>query len=147
MNQKELVAQTKRDLMVLNGFVSRSQLHAFLDCLSGEEKLFFSKKMAEIAQTISTMPKTYEQDGKGDQAVVYLHYFQGGMDWWITEKDKGDPDDEKPGQQLQAFGLVDLGYGAELGYISIVELIKNGIELDLYWTPKTLEEIKAKIAA
>jgi hypothetical protein len=31
----------------------------------------------------------------------------------------------------------------ELGYISIEELVANGIELDLYWTPKTLAEVKA----
>ena len=44
--------------------------------------------------------------------------------------------------QIQAFGLANLGYGAELGYICIKELIEHGIELDLYWTPKTLGEVK-----
>lgn len=44
--------------------------------------------------------------------------------------------------QLQAFGLADLGYGGELGYISIVELLECGAELDLHWTPQTLAEVK-----
>ena len=61
-------------------------------------------------------------DGKGDDAVVYLHYFRGGMDWYITEKDMEE-------EQHQAFGLADLGYGGELGYISIQELIDNGVSL------------------
>jgi len=59
------------------------------------------------------------------------------MDWYITEKDMGD-------EQIQAFGLADLGMGfPELGYISIEELVENGVELDLHWTPKTLAEVKS----
>lgn len=46
-------------------------------------------------------------------------------------------------EQLQAFGLADLfGDGGELGYISIEELKSVDAEFDLYWTPKTLREIK-----
>jgi hypothetical protein len=40
--------------------------------------------------------------------------------------------------------LADLGYGAELGYISIEELIKNSVEIDLHWKPITLKELKNK---
>ena len=47
-------------------------------------------------------------------------------------------------EQLQAFGLADLfGDGGELGYVSIEELKSVGAEMDLYWTPKTLREIKS----
>jgi hypothetical protein len=49
-------------------------------------------------------------------------YFTGGCDWWIVEKDS-DPDHAG---QAQAFGIADLGMGAELGYISIPELLENG---------------------
>ena len=126
-------------------FMSRGEFQALLTGAQGEEKQFFFDKVAELAQTITTMPKTYEQDGKGDQAIAYLHYFNAGnQDWYITEKDMGTP--EEPGQH-QAFGLADLGYGGELGYISIVELVKAGVELDLYFKPRTLAEIKAKKAA
>jgi hypothetical protein len=34
-----------------------------------------------------------------------------------------------------------LGYGGELGYISLVEILKCGAELDLYWQPRKLFEI------
>lgn len=74
----------------------------------------------------------------GDQAVVYLHYFYGRCDWFITEKDvEGDG-------TVQAFGMANLGYGGELGYISIEEIVQSDspIELDLHWQPKTLSEIK-----
>jgi len=129
----------------LNSFMGRSQLLCLRGLLKGEEKNYFKQMLRELVVRLETMPKIYEQDGLGDKAIVHLHYFRGNMDWWITEKDAGDgPEDQ---EQHQAFGLADLGYGAELGYISIVELVKAGIELDLYWTPKTLEQIKAKLAA
>ena len=78
------------------------------------------------------MPKTYEQDGNGGDAIVSLHYFKGGMEWYILERDKSD-------EQEQAFGLADLGDGGELGYISIQELIENGAEIDLYFTPHPIK--------
>jgi len=139
-------------LKVLDGFIGPSQLHAVGAACRGEEKQFFFDKLVELAQIVSTMPKTYEQDGKGEDAIAYLHYFAGGQaSWWITEKDAGCEDDYDPtsvnyenrGKQLQAFGLADLfGDGGELGYISIEEILANGGELDFHFTPKTLKEIR-----
>ena len=100
----------------------------------GEENQFFFDKLVELAGIIETMPVTYETDGQGDQAIVYLHYFKAGFDFYITERDCEN-------EQLQAFGKADLGYGAELGYISIVETLRAGAELDLHWQPKKLGEI------
>lgn len=119
----------------LRWFVNVNQLTVMDNGTLGEERQYFIDKFCEYADRIDNMPKTYEQDGKGDQAIVYLHYFRSGMDWYITERDMED-------EQYQAFGLADLGDGGELGYISIQELIENGVELDLHWTPKTLAEVK-----
>lgn len=116
-------------------FVSEPQIQALAEAANGEEREYFINLMIDLAEHLKTMPKTYEQDGKGDDAIVGLHYFRGDMDWYITEKDMED-------EQLQAFGLADLGYGGELGYISIEELKANNIELDLHWTPKTLAEVR-----
>jgi hypothetical protein len=81
------------------------------------------------------MPTTYQTDGQGDQAVAYLHYFGAGFDWYVTERDCEV-------EQLQAFGLINMGWGVEHGYISIVEIfLACGAELDLYWTPKKLAEL------
>ena len=91
---------------------------------------------AEVATLVDA------SEPRGQAAVAHLHYFRGGSDWWITELDAGSEDDEEPGQQRQAFGLADLGYGAELGYIDIEELVAAGVELDLHWTPKPLSEIR-----
>lgn len=133
----------KNDVEFLKNFMPAMELRTIVQNTNGEEGEFFVEKIQEMADRIRTMPKTYEQDGKGDGAVAYLHYFKGG-DWYITEKDAGSPDDEVQGVQQQAFGLANLGYGAELGYISIEELINAGVELDLYFTPKPLREIKQR---
>jgi len=128
----------KKEIPLISKFVSERQLTTIaINAVSSEESQFFIDKGHEMAEIFKTMPKTYEQDGKGDDAIVYLHYFTGGMDWYITERDVEE-------DQLQAFGLAGLGMGyPELGYISIEELKSVGAEIDLYWTPKTLAEVKS----
>lgn len=124
-------------------FMSKPQLSVIADNLRGEEGDFFASKVLEIAGVIEAMPATYETDDQGTAAVVHLHYFRGGVDAWITEKDKGDGSHDD--RQHQAFGLITLTGNkddAELGYISIDELIENNVELDLYWEPQTLDELK-----
>lgn len=124
-------------------FFNRSQFLAVVmasDPKHSEEAEFFLHKLIDLAQQIETMPKTYDQEDQGDQATVHLHYFLGDSDWYITEKDMD-------GGIEQAFGYAILNGDdecAEQGYISIQELTACGAELDLYFTPCTLGEIKAK---
>ena len=119
------------------GFVSSLQYGAIKNLLKSNEKAFFIESVDRIYSTIEVMPKTYEQDGKGDKAIAYLHYFTSNGDFYITEKDIDNG-------VTQAFGLASIGDSyPELGYISITELVKNGAEIDLHFEPKTLSEIKA----
>lgn len=134
---KSTQADADQAIEFLQGFIGKSQLSAVKSAMSGEEKQYFIDLMVSLEKQIKAMPKTYETDGQGENAVAYLHYFKGGADWYITEKDMES-------EQLQAFGLADLGYGGELGYISIQELIDNNVELDFHWTPKTIAQIKGK---
>ena len=139
-------------MLYLREFIGKNQLTCVASAMRGEERQYFYDKMVELADLIKAMPHTYQQEGKGEEAIVSLHYFIGGCDWFITEKDKGCADD-LPGQshaagcrsaQHQAFGWADLGdrQCAELGYISIVELLACGAELDFHFTPKTLAQAK-----
>ena len=96
--------------------------------------------MEELKIKIDTMPKTYETDGMGDSAPVGLHYFKGASDWYIIEKDM-EP------EQYQTFGFAILNgdkQNAELGYISIEELIQYGVELDLNNKPETIGEVRSR---
>jgi hypothetical protein len=122
-------------MQFLKPFIGQSQLKCLAELCRGEEKQFFFDKLCELATVVHTMPKVYQQDGLGDKAIIYLHYFKGGCDWHITERDTTT-------EQGQAFGLANLGYGADLGYISIEELIEHNVELDLYWTPKTIGDLR-----
>ena len=127
-------------LNTFRAFVNPSQRSAMYSAMQGEEGAFFRELVGNLITALDTMPEVYEQDGLGDQAIVYLHYFTGSQDWYITERDTSE-------EQHQAFGLADFGDGGELGYISIAELIKHGVELDLYWKPRTLAEIRIQKAA
>ena len=134
--------------MNLNQFIGKDQLAVLRHNCRGEEGEFFKKLLAELKATIAGMPVTYETDGQGDKAKAILHYFTRQSDWWITERDAGSPDDEVPGIQSQAFGFACLNGDyemAELGYISIQELIEHGVELDLYYKPQTIGEIKSAV--
>ena len=116
------------------GFIGPSQLQAIGNACRGEERQHFIDLLCTFGERIVNMPKTYEQEGKDEQAVIYLHYFTRSCDWYITERDM-------EAEQLQAFGLANLGYGAELGYISIKELLESGAELDLYFRPRPIAQL------
>lgn len=103
---------------------------------------------------LQKMPHTYQtQNIDADEKIVSLHYFYGGSDWYIVEKDKGNgPSDQL---QTQAFGYTIMNGDhemAEWGYINI-EALKTlspggnrytGIELDFYFTPVKFGQLKKK---
>lgn len=151
-NLAELKIAAEAALVTLQPFIGPRQLQAVRYGMRGEEKQFFYEKMIELAGVVTSMPKTGEQDGKGDNAVAYLHYFAGGSgNWWITEKDMGcdpEPGEERDNGQHQAFGLANFFGGAEdaeLGYISIAEMIEHGAELDFHFEPRTLAVLKGRV--
>lgn len=81
------------------------------------------------------LPPLYSQENKKPEDVaVQAHYFTpfSSWDWYITEYDGKDT----------MFGLVK-GHETELGYISLSELKKQGmnIERDRYWSPKSLSKV------
>ena len=120
----------------LRPFLGQRQLEVIGALARGEEGAFFVAQMQEYAERVRTMPKTYDQQDVADP-IAHLHYFLGNMDWYITERDV----DTDGAGQVQAFGSANLGYGAGLGYISIPELLENGVELDLHFTPAPLSTL------
>jgi hypothetical protein len=88
------------------------------------------------------MPPLGAQDQLGGKAVAHVKFFtpDGSWTWYATEFDGED----------MLFGLVD-GHVKELGYFSLSELrevrgaLGLPIERDLYWTPKTLDEIAPEL--
>lgn len=140
--EKVTALQAANALFFLRGFIGTAQAEALRLACYGEEGAHFRALLVDWATKIHAMPATYGQDGLGLKAIAHLHYFRGGSDWYVTEKDAGAADDTLRDFQTQAFGVVKLhGNDPETGYISIRELITNDVELDLYWTAKPLETI------
>ncbi len=92
------------------------------------------------------LPPLYAQDGKGGRAIAHCKFFtpDSSFTWWISE---GSPImDDGVEVDFQFFGLVE-GHCRELGYVNLSQLesVKGPlglpIERDMYWQPKTLEEI------
>ena len=82
------------------------------------------------------IPNLYEQEGKGEDAMVYVKFFLPGTrwTWYATEFNTKDI----------FFGWVKSGISPdfdELGYFSLSELKEVNIERDLYFEPKPLKEI------
>lgn len=125
---------------VLGKFIGSQQKAVMAEIMEGEEGQAMADIVMAYANRVDQMPVTYGQDGKGAEAIAYLHYFIGDCDWYVTEKDV-DTDGEG---QIQAFGYANLGddQNAELGYLNLQEILEAGAELDLYFTPKTLGELK-----
>ena len=117
-------------------FLSKSQLQVMANLCRSQEGEFYKTKFLELETIIREMPATYEQEGLGEQAVIHLHYFGQGFDFYITEKDReGDG-------TYQAFGLYPDQGGLQYEYVSIAELVENNLELDLYWEKITVEQLR-----
>jgi len=93
------------------------------------------------------LPPLYAQEDKGGKAIVHLKLFtpDSSFTWYLTE---GSPIKDASGKEVDFhfFGLVD-GHDKELGYVALSELesvrgpMGLPIERDLWWKPKTLEDI------
>ena len=151
-SEKALDAREALRVHLLGNFMPYSQRLCLLAAQRGEEAEAINDIVMGAVERIKATPMTYQtEDVETKDKVLHLHYFKGGVDAWIVERDVGDSGNPSApgageGVQHQAYGKISLFGGgwedAEWGYISIAELIKNGVELDLYWTPRTAKEMK-----
>lgn len=125
-------------------------------CISGKTIIQANKEAAKgkirgmkllTKEIRKKLPPLYSQESKGGKAIVHLKLFvpDGSWSWYITE---GSPIKDDSGKEVDFhfFGLVD-GHDKEFGYVALSELesargpMGLPIERDLWWEPKTLEEI------
>ena len=69
------LTEAKTAVEELRQFINPDQLATLNILFAGEERHYFFDKVCELRDLITSMPKTREQEGKGDDAVIYLHYF------------------------------------------------------------------------
>lgn len=124
----DTIKQAKNEIeTTLKNFMPHQQERTLKENLNGAEAAGFADRILTLAERIKAMPKIYETDGQGKNALAQLHYFVGSYDAYIVEKDASE-------KQLQAFGWASFGYGFEAGSVSIGELLDLA-ELDLYFVP------------
>lgn len=132
----------------LRPLMASRQSEAVAELMRGEEGEFFMDKMVELAQLVDSMPITYAQRNESDP-IAYLHYFFGGSDWYIVEKDMD-------GEVDQAWGFACLNgdmMNAEYGYISIAELVDLKlqfgltVDLDFHFKPTRMSQVKQGLEA
>lgn len=126
---------------ILVKFMPTMQRKVLTEALRGEEGEGIAEVVMQAVERIKGTPMTYQtEEIPTKDKLAYLHYFRGSLDAWIVERDIGDgTEPQGEGDQLQAYGKITLTgdkNDAEWGYISIKELIENGVELDLYWEPQ-----------
>lgn len=122
----KITVQTREQLRTLKHFISINQLSVMISLKE------LVSKLNDIFNVINIMPKVYEQEElESKKRKFYLHYFTASSDFYISEKDTSN-------EQLQTYGFVCLNgdkQNAEFGYISIIEIINAGAEIDLHFKP------------
>lgn len=152
MNNKTMKAEKEfRDnLEKLQFFMSGNQIEVLKEIFKGEESQFAYDIVKTLSGIINTMPASYEtEEIDTPDKIIYLHYFLGGSDYYIIEKDKGNPEDDADaglivGGQYQAFGYVILNgdtQNSEWGFINVAELIENDVEIDFHFEPIKFVEL------
>lgn len=97
-------------------------------------------KFSPPKHILQGIPALYSQEQRPIQEQdVWIHYFYGPCDWYILEYDP---------ETGIGFGYASLGYGYELGSISLIELgeLRTGlacIERELDWQPTPVSQISA----
>jgi hypothetical protein len=89
-----------------------------------------------------SIPALYQQENSGDEAKVYMKFFDpcSNWTWYVMEFDGVD----------SFFGLV-VGHETEFGYFSLRELqsyegpLKIGIERDIWFKPCPLREVQKQL--
>jgi hypothetical protein len=142
-SENATLADGMKALARLKPFMATRQSNAVAELMRTEEGQFFIDKMVEMARLVDAMPVTYQQKDESDP-VAWLHYFYGGSDWYIIEKDVDGEVDE-------AFGFACLNGDmmcAEYGYIPISELVESvmpygmTVDLDLHFAPTRMSEVR-----
>jgi hypothetical protein len=98
-----------------------------------ENHVLTDAEIAVLNQLANSIPVLYETDGKED-ALISLHYFYGGFDYYVLEWDEKDT----------FFGWLFQNHKyKEVGYQSKAELFKAIplLNLDYYFKQQPIDEI------
>jgi hypothetical protein len=69
----------------LKQFIGKGQLAALREACCGEEGKYFRAMVSELKNKIAAMPKTYETDGQGDDAVAVRRCIALAPSWALVK--------------------------------------------------------------
>ena len=131
--QSALTTDQAQILARYMGWPQWSSLQSLME--GGEEAAFFREIATSLSRCIADMPEIGAHD---ESEMVFLHYFLGGSDVWVLEKDA-----DGGAERVFAFALLNGDARmAELGYVDLSHLILTGFELDFHFSPKPLAEVR-----
>ena len=128
---------------MLETFVGKQELTTLRENFSGEDGAYFIGVALELANRIHAMPTTSER-AEADAAppVAYLRYSNCNAEWYVVKRSPALGE-----IQHEAYGFArPYGDGGEtsMSNISIEKLLKLGVDLDIYFTPQPLDDIRSK---
>lgn len=95
----------------------------------------YSEHEETLLKLAENASKLKSRNDNGEETIMYLHYFYGGMDWYISEWDKTNG---------IFFGFANLNddQNAEWGSSFVKDIVEMGnVELDFYFIPTAIKNI------
>ena len=137
LNDFKLLQEIIIEVSVENGVMNKYDESKITDASYPlpESRLLTPNQVEHIYSELKKIPKTYETDSWVLKPVT-VKLFGGSIDIYVTERDvsAGTIIDGEVQKQSQCFGYVDLGQGAEWGYLNFDTYIESSVvEMDLYF--------------
>lgn len=123
----------------LNHFIGSSQRLILSCALRRTEGAYFRRVIDDLSHRIAQMPRVGANAPICDpnSETVHLHYFMGSRHWYVLARDASHA-------QERAYGVCR--WGSEepeaAGYFPLNVLLSAGAELDMYFEPTPLAELK-----
>jgi len=100
--------------------------------------IYYSEHVDTLNKLAENASQLKARNDKGAETIIYLHYFHGSADWYISGWQKGD------GIFMGFANLFGDEQSGEWGSVFVDELTNDKaglIELDFYFKPKPIKEI------
>ena len=139
----ELRLLATQAVATLRPFLSAQQWAGIAKAFRGSDAAHFMELAARIAARVRLMQKADDQEGQGAWATVQLRYFLSACDWYIVNLDPVAGVERAAGFVTREGASLD----ADPVIISVAELVACGAQLDLYFPPRSVGQLRAERAA
>lgn len=135
---REIIIKVSVENGIMNEYVERED--DIFQMKLPKSPLLTTIQVEQIYKKLATLPDTYETDGHKLKPIG-IKLFGGPATIYVVEKDisAGKKIDGQVQRNSQCFGYVDIGQGGEWGYIDFDTYIEVGLEMDLYFENRYMD--------